>query len=234
MRAAICQQHVDVAHDHRPLGHDADRRVGVAAGLEAAAGEGVAAFDRLIGIGGGAERDLLAGPRRPGQLAPQHRDEVRLHEDDRGEVVAGAELELVLVAPGEAVVAAVGAAAVRVQRPAERHALDAVQRRAAMDLLVGGVVGALHRVGQRRDAAVLHQGGDVARGRTGVAEVEQRRESGLGHAIRTISPFVRPVKGVAARRRSRRAGAHFCSPVVEQGCRGSRRDSTPGSSRCRQ
>ena len=135
----------------------------------------VASLDRLIRVGGGAERHLLVRPGGPGQLPPQHLHEVRLHEDHRGEVVALAEFELMLVAAGETVVAAVRAAAVGVEGPPERHALDAVQCRPAADLLVGGVVGPLHRIGQRADAACLHQRGNVAGGRTRVAQVEERR-----------------------------------------------------------
>ena len=57
----------------------------------------------------------------------------------------------VVVAAREAVVAAVRAAAVGVERPVEeRHALDAVQRGAAGDFLVAGLVGAELRFGQGR------------------------------------------------------------------------------------
>ena len=72
----------------------------------------------------------------------QDLDQVGLDEDDRREVIVGPELELRLVAAREAVVAGVRAAAVRVQRPVERHALHRVQRRAAGDLLVARGVGA--------------------------------------------------------------------------------------------
>ncbi len=211
-----------------PTGVSASRQAS-----RAAARQGVAAFDRLIRIGGGAERRLLARPRRFGQLAAQHGHEVGLDEDDRGEVVALAELELVLVAPGEAVVTAVGAAAVWVQRPAERHALDAVQRRAAVDLLIGGMVGALHGIRQRRDASGLDQRGDVASRRPRVAEVEQRRGSGLGHDDRTISLFVRLVKRGAAPRQFTpcRSAPLLASSRARR--RGSGRDPTPASSRCR-
>ena len=54
----------------------------------------------------------------------QHLDEVRLHEDDRRELVVRAQLELRVVAARVAVVAAVRAAAIRIQRPLERHPLD--------------------------------------------------------------------------------------------------------------
>ena len=78
-------------------------------------------------------------------LAPQHLDEVGLDEDHRREVIAGVQLELRLIAAREAVVTAVGAAAIRVQRPLhERHALAAIECGAAADFLVSrGVTAAL-------------------------------------------------------------------------------------------
>ena len=41
----------------------------------------VMSFDRLIGVGRGAERGHLARPRRMVELAPKHLDEVRLDEN---------------------------------------------------------------------------------------------------------------------------------------------------------
>lgn len=123
-------QHIDIAHDHRAFGNDADRCARGGKRFDRTAREAVVSFDGLVGIGGGAERDLLPGPGRLRQFPPQHGDEVGLHEDDGGEIVTRAKLELRLVAAREAVVAAVRAAAVRIQRPAERHALHLVQGRA--------------------------------------------------------------------------------------------------------
>ena len=54
--------------------------------------------------------------------------------------------------------AAVGAAAIGVERPLERHPLDAVQRRAAAHLLVARGIGAADGVGQRFGAADLEAG----------------------------------------------------------------------------
>ena len=92
-----------------------------------------------------------------GQLAGEHLWKVRLHQDDRREVVAGAHLELRVIAAGKAVVAGVRAAAIGVQRPLERHALRAVERRATHHFLVGRVIGAPVGVGQRGDAAGLQR-----------------------------------------------------------------------------
>ena len=69
-------------------------------------------------------------------------DEVGLHENHRRELIVSAELELRVIPARVAVVAAVGAAAIRVQRPLERHALHAIQGRAARDFLIRGGIGA--------------------------------------------------------------------------------------------
>ena len=162
-------QHVDVAHDHRALGHEPDRRAAADQRLQRAARELVVPFDRLIRIGRRAERRQLARPARMIELAAQHLDEVRLDEDHRRKLVSDAELELRLVAAREAVVARVRAAAVRVQRPLERHPLDGIQRRAAADFLVASGVGAPLRFGERLGATCLDDPRDVARGQEAAA-----------------------------------------------------------------
>ena len=65
-------EHVEVAHDHRPARDDRERVRRGGEHLEAGAGQLVAALGRLVRIGGGADRDPFALPRRPGELAPQH------------------------------------------------------------------------------------------------------------------------------------------------------------------
>ena len=110
----------------------------------------VVAFDRLIRIGGGSERDEITRPGRLVELAAQYLGEIHLHEDQRRELVARAELELRLIAAREAVMAAVRAAAIRVQRPVEGHPLHGIQRRSAGDFLVARLVGATLRLVERR------------------------------------------------------------------------------------
>ena len=159
-------ENVRVAHDHRALGHDADGSRRIAQRLEHAARDFVGALDRLIRIGGGAEADGLLRPGRLVELAPQHANEIGLDEDHRGEVVAHVQLELGLIAAREAVVAAVCAAAIWIERPLhEGHALTAIERRAAVDFLVGRGIAAASGVRQSGHAAVLHQPRDVAGGR---------------------------------------------------------------------
>src|SRR5260221_6058493 len=91
----------------------------------------VTTLGRLVGIGRSAEHDRLARPRSAGQLGFQDLDEVRL--DAHVGAVAlvtraiGAALERTHVAERTAV----RATHVRIERPAKRHSLDAVERRAA-------------------------------------------------------------------------------------------------------
>src|SRR4029453_6601451 len=99
--------------------------------LEAGASEAVAPFGGLVGVGGGADRDRRRLPGGPGELAAEDFSDVDL-DAGRGAVAivglpVGAEREGADVAEG----APVDAAHVRVQRPVEGHALDAVQSAAA-------------------------------------------------------------------------------------------------------
>src|SRR5262245_42799461 len=60
--------------------------------------------------------------------------------------------------------AAVGASAVGVERPRERHPGNAVERAAAVDLLIAGGVRAAHRLGERLGASLPYPQRDVACG----------------------------------------------------------------------
>ncbi len=166
-------EHVPVAQNHRALGDNADRRGGFGEALDRAAGEPIRALDRLVRIGGGAERDLLAPPGRAMQLVAQPRHEVGLDEDQRRELIVGVELELRLVAAREAVVTAVGAAAIGVERPLERHSADPVEGRTAADFTIRRLVGAAGAA-DRFNAAGLDQAGDVSGGGEGEVREERR------------------------------------------------------------
>ncbi len=172
-RARVFEQDVDVAHDHRPLCDEAHRRPCARQCLDGAACQPVVSFDRLIWVGRRAERDLLARPRRPIELALQHVDEVPLDENDRRELVVGVHLELGVIAAGEAVVAGVRAAAVRVERPVERHPLDRVQGRSTVHFLVGRFIGPSLGLGQRGGPALPDELSDPACGGTGRGTVKQ-------------------------------------------------------------
>ena len=156
-----------VAHDHRPLGDQADRR---SRACQAPRSRGASACSALRSAGRNRWR---CRPRRaPASTtadrarAPAPRRSCVFTRITDANSSSGVHLELHVVAAGEAVVAAVGAAAVRVERPVERHALDAVERRAAGDLLVAR----LRRRGARLRSAprcrrVFTVIGDVAGGR---------------------------------------------------------------------
>ena len=137
------------------------------------AGEAVTALDRLVRIGGGSQGDYPAAESSLRQLAGEHVRKIGLDEHHRREIVSRAELQLRLVAAGETVVAAVGAAAVGVQRPAEGHPLHAVEGRAAGDFLVGRPSGAEHAVPQAGGAGFSNRGGHRPGGRP-APEIEQR------------------------------------------------------------
>src|SRR5204863_94760 len=74
---SLCKD-VEVTDDHRAARDDRERVVRVTQRLEARARELVAALGRLVRISRGAERDELALPRRPRQLAAQHVGDVHL------------------------------------------------------------------------------------------------------------------------------------------------------------
>ena len=86
-----------------------------------------AALGRLVRIGGRADRDRLALPRSPAELAPEHVGDVRLHPDRAPVAVVGGPVGSLLEVADVAEGAAMDAAHVRVQRPLERHAANGVQ-----------------------------------------------------------------------------------------------------------
>ena len=127
-----------VAAQRRALGQDRERRRRPGERLDDPRHQPVAALGPLVGIGVRAERDGLAAPRRPGDLTGQHLGDVDLDHDLGVEVGPGVQVEVGVRLPGEAVDAPVRAAAVGVDRPAERHVRrggHVVQRRARQHLV---------------------------------------------------------------------------------------------------
>ena len=125
--------------------------------LSDAARQLVVPFDRLIGIGGGAERD--ASSRVHDGLSSSRAStsaKFTLTKISDENSSSGPELELRLIAAGEAVVAPVRASAIGIQRPVEGHALHRIQRGSARDFLVARLVGAALRLVQRPDAVLTH------------------------------------------------------------------------------
>ena len=89
----------------------------------------------LLGLQGVGKTTIAA------KLARQDLGQIALDEDDRRELVADAELEMPLVLARIAVLAPVRAAPVGIERPAERHAGGARERRTDGDLLIARLVG---------------------------------------------------------------------------------------------
>ena len=89
--------------------------------LDDAPGEAVLALAPLVGVGVGAHGDVVARPPPGRQLGPQPLDGVDLDHDLALEVLAHAEVEVLVGGPGEAVGAGVGAAPVGVDGEAERQ-----------------------------------------------------------------------------------------------------------------
>src|SRR5262245_51603498 len=73
---AHVEQDIPIPDDHWPLRHETNRRPSGCERFETPSGQLVVPFNRLVRIGGGAESDELAGPRRPIELAAQHVDDV--------------------------------------------------------------------------------------------------------------------------------------------------------------
>src|SRR5262249_37781230 len=128
-----------------------------------------------------------------------------------------AELELRLVAARIAVMAAVGAAAIWVQRPVERHSSDAIECGLAADLLISRGVGTPDRFGQRVSAAGSDDVGDLTGGGPTGTEIEEQRhfhgdfrESSACFAV-CSSYRLRSGRTTSSRERSNPS-----SPVVEQ------------------
>ena len=66
--------------------------------------------------------------------------QVGLHEDHGGKLIAGIELEVLLVFARVAVLARVGAAAVRIEGPLEWHALRPIERGLHVHFLIRGLI----------------------------------------------------------------------------------------------
>src|SRR5947207_10677322 len=90
-------------------------------------------------------------------------------------MIVEAKLELRLIAAGEAVMTAVRAAAIWVQRPVERHPFHGVQRGPAGNLLVSRSVGSTLCLIERRFAPGANVERQRPRGRRPLSEVEYQR-----------------------------------------------------------
>ncbi len=112
----------DVAADQRALGEDRHRCAGCGERLDDAGHELVAPLGPLIRVGVGAEGHRLMLPAAAPQLLLEHLDHVHLDHDLRIEVRSAVEVEVLVRAAGEAVMAddAVGDEVARARRDVEQ------------------------------------------------------------------------------------------------------------------
>ena len=216
-RARDVEQNIGVAYHHRSLRHESDRCACARQQFERCPRQAVVAFNRLVRVGRGAERDLLSLPRRSIELATEHLREVGLDENDRRKFVARVHLELGVIAPGETVVTAVGAATIGIERPPERHAFDAVQRRSAPHLLIARGIGATFRLGQCRRSALADEIGHVSGGRL-ASQVEEewmivQLVERNGESFAVCSPMMSPTRWPRVKRRPQVSGSPASSAL---------------------
>ena len=131
-------EHVDVTNDERPPRDDREWRASLTERLDAAAGQPVAAFSRLVRIGGRTDRDRLPAPGSATELRAEHFDDVDLDPNARPVAIVGRAVGPALETAHVTEGAAMRAAHVRVQAPAEAHPRHSVERRAAWLLAIDG------------------------------------------------------------------------------------------------
>ena len=129
-------EHVDVADDHRPARDQVERRPCLGQPADTGARQAVAALGGLVGVGRGPDGNELSLPAPACELACEDDGDVDLHPDRPAVAVVGRPVGTRLECTDVAERAAVGAARVRVQRPAEGHAGDLAEGRAAGILAV--------------------------------------------------------------------------------------------------
>src|SRR5439155_3814233 len=105
-------EHIDVTNGQRPARDDPEAGARFTERLNACTRQAVAALRGLVWIGGSADHDLLAPPRRPRQLRAQHFGHVDLDADALAVAVVrgpvGAALECSHVAERAAIGASPG------------------------------------------------------------------------------------------------------------------------------
>ena len=118
--ARHARQDVEIAQHQRRFGDDADRMAGSARALRGCARmTRYAPFDRLIGIGVGADRDGASAHSPGRQFALQQLRRLRLDEQLRFEIEPGRKPEIGVGRSREAIDAAVLAAAIGIDRAVE-------------------------------------------------------------------------------------------------------------------
>jgi len=132
------RQKIDVPHDQRPSRDEADRVPGVGERLERATRQSEVSFRGLVGVGRRADHDLLALPRLPRELLAKDLDDVGLHPDRRSVSGVRGPVGHLLEGADETERASVDTTHVRVERPLEAHAPNAVKGRAAGFVAIDG------------------------------------------------------------------------------------------------
>ena len=211
--AGEAREDVEVADDAGGLGDDADRVAGLGQDLEDRAGDAQAAFDRLVGVGVGAEGDRAGAVAGAGELGAEESGGVGLDEDLGLEVEAGGEAPESVARPGVAVDAAVLAAAIGVDRLGEGD----VGRGVAGDQAAGGVgdqLGARRgRVGQLVEGAPAIVERFAALGLEAVGWVEQGTAA-LGWPERLHAAMVRPATEQSKNTQCRNERPAWCGAIV--------------------
>ena len=110
---------VDVTNDQRRLGDHRYRMAGFQKDFEQAPRQLFLALERLVGVGGGTERDDGTDIVRVAELLAQQARGIRLHEDLRFEIESGREAQESVCRACIAIDATVFAAAIGVQRLVE-------------------------------------------------------------------------------------------------------------------
>jgi hypothetical protein len=169
----VGDERVDIAYDHRSFRDEPEGRVAAGERFNEPPRQPVAALDWLVRIGGCPERHVFSSPRWTIEFALQHLYDVVLDQNHRRELVVRIHFELHVIPACETVVASVGAPAVRVQRPAEGHALDAIQGGLAGNLLVARLIRQPLRLSERVGSAAFDRIGDSPRGGLGCSEIEE-------------------------------------------------------------
>jgi hypothetical protein len=123
----------DVAPEQRAFRQDGEGRARLGQGADDSGHQAITPLRPLVGIGIGAQGDVLVLPRGPGQLLAQDADEVRLDDYLRVEVTPGVELQPFMRAPSEAVMAD---HAVRDEVPGARG--DVIHRHLEAEVLDAG------------------------------------------------------------------------------------------------
>ena len=166
------REEIEIAQDQRGFGDDRDRVIGLRQNLQNSAHDAMLAFDRLVGIGVGSDRDDLGLVIRRGQFALQHLRGVVLDEQAAFEIEPRRQAEKSVRRPRETIDAAVLATAIGVDAAFECNVGGIVARDDCFRLFMRDLRPERRQVVERAPAVVdlgalefFETPGQVARGR---------------------------------------------------------------------